>query len=184
MKLASLAFLALATAAAGDQYTVDSLKKIMQATQDYHNSLSEWDGSYMGGIKMWRKSVNLVNDLNAIGSHPKARHLETEGQKQDDKLDQEGFEVAHNLVDEIKGAVDTAISIKHKYAAIPVLGKKIALRNLNNIRDASANLGTVFGPKAAHVRMQESKDIVQQIDQEFARAIQALKDDGSGTPTN
>lgn len=182
MKFTSFSLLALATAAAADQYTVDSLKKITQATQDYHNSLSEWDGSYMGGITMWRKSVNLVNDLKAIGAHPKARHLETEGPKQDDKLDQEGFEVAHNLVEEIKAAVDTAISIKNKYAAIPVLGKKIALRNLNNIRDASANLGAIFGLKAAHVRMQESKDIVQQIDQEFARAIQALKDDGNSTP--
>lgn len=183
MKIISFAPIFFVAAVIADQYTVDSLKKIVQATQDYHSSLSEWDGSYMGGLVMWRKSVNLVNDLNAMGSHPQARHLETSGPAEDDKLDQEGFKVANQLVDEIKGAVDTAISLKNKYEGIPLLGKKIALRNLNSIREASANLGAVFGPKAAHVRLQESKDIVKQIDQEFSRAIQALKEvKGSKAP--
>lgn len=183
MKPVSFTSLLFATTAFADQYVVDSLKNIIQATQDYHNSLSNWDGSYLGGLVVWRKSVNLVSDLNAISSNPRAQNLTAPGCEEDDDLDKEGFGVAYNLVDEIKAAVDTAISMKSKYEAIPVLGTKIALRNLHSIRNASASLSELFGPNVPETRLDESKDLVKQIDEQFARAIAALEDGGSTKPS-
>ncbi|KAF7553841.1 hypothetical protein G7Z17_g3333 [Cylindrodendrum hubeiense] len=175
MQIKLVAIVALATGCLADLYTVNSIKKINQATIEYHKSLTDWTGDYAGGVVMLKKSRDLINSIKAAGTHPEAKIHRRGTPEEDEKLEQEGFDVAHSLVGEIRSAVDTAIATKPKIEAVPVVGKRISLYTFEKFRSAASDLGGVFSPKASPERLEEAQDIVKRIDDEFARGYVALK---------
>ena len=175
MKIGLLGAVAVATTVFADLHTVLTLKHLMESTIAYHESLTAFDGTYAKGISLWRKSGDLVNTLKAAGAHPNASLHERLTPEEDEQLEQEGFDVAYSLVRETHAAIDTAMSKKPLLDGIPLLGKRIALQYFKNMHQAASHLGGLFGPKASEGRRHESQALVEQLDDEFKRGLDAFK---------
>ncbi|KAJ6441349.1 hydrophobic surface binding protein A domain-containing protein [Purpureocillium lavendulum] len=177
MRITLGVFLLAGKVAVADLHTVLALKHIMESTVAYHKSLSEYDGSYAGGISLWRKSASLLKTLKAEASHANASLHERLTPEEDEQLEQEGLDVALSLAREVQAAVDTAISKKPLMEGVPLLGRQIALQYFNNMHKTASHLGSLFGPKVSQKRSEQGQKLIQQVDDEFKRGLQAFRNE-------
>lgn len=173
MKL-SVATLALAATAVADLHTLNSLKYLMNQTIEYHKAINAWDGSYVAGISLWRRSNALISDIKFAIAHPNATVHERTTPVNDAQLMEESFQVNHQLMDEIGAAVDAGIDKAHHYRSIPVFGRLIATNTFNKLKAATLELSKVYAPKGMEERPDETTDIMNKLDAHFDRAQRAF----------
>lgn len=175
MQLKLLPIVVLATAAFADEYTLAALKQIKQATVDFNNTLAEWNGGYLTAVSILKQSRDLINTLNAASSPPTG--IKTIALRSSD-IEQEALDVAQRLARDVGETVNTAISAKPKFEAIPAIGKPIAWRVFKRLHTAALGLGGVFSLTASDERQEEAQAIVKQIDNDFARGLAAFSSMG------
>lgn len=97
--------------------------------------------------------------------------------REDPNSEEEAFQVANALTKEIGDTVDAAIAKKAQFYAIPLIGKKLALSNFQNLRGAASSLGKVLAIKGADERPDETAKALKDMDDHFARGEAAFKDE-------
>lgn len=169
-----LATLGLVARVFADLHTLNSMKHLMNETIQYHRLLNAWDGSYFGGISVMRQSDNLVNQIRDAEAHPNATvHERTEPQN-DAELLAQSFVVARQLEEEIGNAVDAGISKQDHFRAIPILGRRIAKRKFEQLRDATMDLVKMYSPKGEAERPSETGELFKKLKDHFDRAEAAF----------
>ncbi|KAK5991577.1 hypothetical protein PT974_09862 [Cladobotryum mycophilum] len=158
MQFKLLCLVALATGAIADDYTLDSIKEVHDATIKFKESLTTWDGSYVAGVKIAKQSRDLYNQLKNAAKPPPPEVKASQMGVYSVETEDEAFVVAQNLVREVGDTVDAAIANKEKMEAI-IGGSTL---------DPSS-LGTAWPDLALDENKDKAQDLAKQIDDHFAR---------------
>lgn len=174
MKISLFAIAGLVASVAADSVTLDVMKGIMKDAVAYHKTLTDWDGSYKSGISLLMETRALVKKIQTAEAHP---GLRAPNSRENSNLEEEAVQVANALTKEIGDMVDAAIAKKAQFYANPIIGKKLALSNFQNLRSAASNLGKVLAIKGAEERPDETAKALKDMDDHFARGEAVFKDE-------
>ncbi|EJP68804.1 uncharacterized protein BBA_01839 [Beauveria bassiana ARSEF 2860] len=180
MKFSLVGIALVVATATADPHTINAIKDMMKETVAYRKSINEWNGSYMGGLLLLKQTRDLVNKMRAVeAATPKKRDIEQQpSPEMTAMLVKEGFGNAHELVGEIGASVDDAIAKKQQFHAIPVVGKRMALSNMESLRSAASDLSKVFAAAGDDEgRAEETANLLSVMDKHFERGIAAMKDE-------
>jgi hypothetical protein len=163
----------LASTAAAGIYTNKVLTDIRQATDNFHQRLSKWDGTYTGAIRVAKHSYDLKKALSTA-LNPTSEELASDWECSPE-LEQQTLQLARDLADEIGQVIDTAIEAKPKMEAIPIAGKRVGVMVFKSLHGAATNLGQEFAPRASDEHQETAQDIVRDIDEHFLRGLAAFE---------
>ncbi|KAH8678403.1 hypothetical protein BX600DRAFT_507351 [Xylariales sp. PMI_506] len=174
MQLKVLAVVTLVATAFADEQTLATLHQLRDITSTFEQDMALWDGTYTNGLSIVKSLYDLYSTLGSA-AYPLVKYDTVTADSPDD-IEYQAFGVAQDLVNDIAMAVDTAISMKPRIDAISsIMGPPATRMVFQKLRDTASTLGNVLGSTASSESSGNATDIIQQIDNHFARGIAAYQ---------
>ena len=169
MRLNCTTIMVVAGFVAADEQTRDHLNRIKQATTDFTNSVDGWNGNWLAAIPILHEAYTLNSVLSSAMAPIDPRALCSP------EVEKEALDAAQELSHLVGLAVDTGVSKKAQFEAIPLVGKTAAKLVFTKLHSSAQVLAGQFAPRASPQQRETADQIVQEINDHFARGVTAIR---------